>query len=365
MTELEAFAILASIPNLGAIKIRSLLDHFGSAQNALAAPPEQIALLPGFKQIGERWNGWKHNPSWQRDIELARRTGARLLPFTDPDFPKALLALPDHPALLYVRGTLLPQDKRSIAVVGTRNATIYGLEAAEAISRRLAACGFTVVSGLARGIDTAAHRGALEAGRTIAVIGSGLCKIYPSENQELAEKICAGGALITEFPMETPPDRQNFPQRNRIVSGMTLATLLVEAPVKSGAMITMDRAHQQKKLLFALPGRVDSENFKGNHALIKSGKARLVENGDEIIAHFDTLLPPQAATPSAGRHPNLDKEEMALLDKMPLSEISIDELTALASIPVQQVQRVLMSLMLKKIVKEFPGKMYKKLQSKA
>jgi len=360
--EIEAFVILASIPQLGAMKIRYLVDHFGSAVEALNTPPAEIALLPGFERISQQWQSWQNDRSWQNELVAIEKYGVQLIPFTSPQFPKSLLEIPDPPALLYVQGILKPQDQRSIAVVGTRNASIYGNEMAESISRDLAANGFTVVSGLARGVDTAAHRGALERGRTLAVIGSGLTKIYPPENRALAEKISANGALITEFSMFTPPDRQNFPQRNRIVSGMTMGTVLIEAPVKSGAMITMQKAISHKKKLFALPGRVDSDGFRGNHSLIKNGEAHLIENAGDIIAHFQELFLISAV--SQKKHFQLDSEEQRLFQLMPNEEIGIDTLALQTSIPIQHINRILMSLVLKQAIKEFPGKIYKKLAAR-
>lgn len=357
MTELEAFAVLISIPHLGAIKIRLLVERFGCAVEALKAPLAEISAIPGFERVMTYWQNWQKDKAWKLDLSLVEKHGVQLVPFNHPQFPKALLDVPDHPALLYIRGTLKPQDQRGLAVVGTRNASIYGNEMAESISQRLAANGFTVISGLARGIDTAAHRGALESGRTIAVIGSGLANLYPPENHGLADKIVQNGALISEFPMATPPDRQNFPQRNRIVSGMSMATLLIEAPIKSGAMITMDRARMQKRQLFALPGRVDSDNFRGNHFLIKSGQAQLIENAEDIIVNFQELFPVQILRSMT---PQLDAEERALFDRMPNEEINIDALASMAGQPIQQINRILMSLVLKKAIKEFPGKLYKK-----
>lgn len=359
MTEAEAFVILSSIPGLGPAKIRCLLQQFGTAQNTLNATPQEISELPGFSKISANWNAWQSSLNWRHDLSASKDFGVQILPFTDPLYPKRLLEIVDPPVCLYVKGELLPQDKRGIAVVGTRNATIYGLESAESISRQLAAQGFTVVSGLARGIDTAAHQGALAQGRTIAVIGSGLGRIYPPENIALADKIEQHGAVISEYPMETPPDRQNFPKRNRIVSALSLGTLLIEAPIKSGAMITMDCASQQGKKLFALPGRADLDNFRGNHHLIKTGRAMLIENGDDIASHFDGWLPGTSPQSTPSSYSNLDQEELELLNLMPATEISIDQLSLQSSMPVHKVQRILMSLMLKKIIKEFPGKIYK------
>lgn len=361
LQEIEALAILTSIPGIGAVRVRSLLQQFGSATEALLTSPDQIKKLPGLERAAAHWTTWQKDLSWQKDLELAQKYGVSLIPFTSPQYPKRLLELPDHPILLYVLGMITPQDQRSIAIVGTRNASIYGNEMAEKIARDLAAAGFTIVSGLARGIDTSAHGGALEQGRTLAVIGSGLADIYPRENIPLAKNIAAHGALISEFSMKTPPDRQNFPQRNRIVSGMTMATLLIEAPIKSGAMITMDRAIAQKRKLFALPGRADNENFQGNHFLIKNGKAQLIESASDIISSFNDLFGCSAVPqPSRPVQCALTQEEQFLLKKMPNEELNIEDLVHLVQLPVQQVQRLLMGLMLKKLIKEFPGKIYKK-----
>lgn len=360
LTEIEALAILAATSGIGAVKIRFLLQHFGTAINVLQVPFEEMRQLPGFERAIPHWKKWQTDLSWQKDLELAEKHGVALIPYTSSSYPKRLLELPDHPVLLYVQGIIKPQDQRSIAIVGTRNASIYGNEMAGAIARDLAAAGFTIVSGLARGVDTAAHCGALERGRTLAVIGSGLANIYPRENIPLTGNIVRQGALISEFPMTTSPDRQNFPQRNRIVSGLTLATLLIEAPEKSGAMITMARALTQKRKLFALPGRADSENFRGNHLLIKNGEAQLVENAQDIISHFQDFFGHMEVPSVREISCQINSEEEQLLKLMPNEELNIEELVHLAQLPVQQVQRVLMGLILKKIVKEFPGKIYKK-----
>lgn len=360
MQETEAFAVLNSIPNLGAVKIRALINLFGSALKSLEAPTTHLEKIPGFDRVIPHWSQWRNNTAWQNDLKLVEKLGVQLIPFTSPAFPKPLLAIDDHPALLYVKGELKPQDQSCVAVVGTRHASIYGNEMAHQISRDLAAHGLTVISGLARGIDTSAHRGALEKGRTIAVIGSGLAEIYPPENRSLAEEISRKGVLISEFSMATPPDRQNFPQRNRIVSGMSSATLLIEAPFKSGAMITMDKAFMQKRKLFALPGRADSENFRGNHGLIKSGKALLIENAADILCHFEGFFP-MIHSPKSSQNLHFDKNEQDLLAKMSGEEIGIDALAYLTNLPISRIQTTLMGLVLKKAIKEFPGKMYKKI----
>lgn len=360
MNETEAFAALALIKGMGAVKIRQLVQHFGSALEALHAPISQIKSL-GLGQFLPQWHHWQHQPGWKDELTLIAKSNVQLLPFTHPQFPTPLLEIPDAPALLYVQGSLNVQDSRSIAIIGTRQASQYGSEMAQRFGKDLAARGFTVISGLARGVDTAAHSGALQRGRTIAVLGSGLNTIYPIENQSLASKITQSGALISEFPMTTPPDRQNFPQRNRIVSGLSSATLLIEAPLKSGAMNTMEKSFHYNRPLFALPGRADSENFRGNHLLIKSGRARLVETVDDLLEYFEDMFPSKPTQATDNQYIYLDKGERDLLEKMPFEEIDIDALALTANLPVYQAHTLLMRLVIKKAVKEFPGKLYKKL----
>lgn len=362
MNELEALIILSTIPYLGSVKIRLLINYYGSALKALEADGNEVSDLPGFgKKIIDGWSSRLRGDKWKRNLELAERHGAQIIPYTSPLFPKRLLEVVDHPILLYVQGEIRKEDQSSIAIVGTRQPSIYGIEMAEKIAYDLASLGFTIVSGLARGIDTAAHRGALKQGRTLAVIGSGLADIYPRENTRLAEEVVNHGALISEFPMDTPPDRQNFPQRNRIVSGMTLGTLLIEAPLKSGAMITMDRAFVQGRKLFAIPGRADWEQFKGNHALIKNGQAYLVENARDVVEHFEKLNLFTEKKRSLPAKPLLDKDENDLFSTFPLGEFGIDQLQQMTKLPISKLSVLLMSLVLKKAIKEYPGKIYKKI----
>lgn len=361
-TELQSLIALTSIPQLGSIRIRLLIHHFGSAANALNANEQEIAELPDFGlKVSQGWKNWKNDKAWQQNLELATRQNVDILPYTSPLYPKRLLEITDPPVILYVKGKIIAEDQQSIAVIGTRQASIYGREFAENFGRELAASKYTVVSGLARGIDTAAHIGALQKGRTLAIIGSGLADVYPRENLALAETIARNGALISEFPMTTPPDRQNFPQRNRIVAGMTMGTLLIEAPEKSGAMLTVERALGYKRKIFALPGRVDCETFKGNHYLIKTRKAQLVENVSDILKSYDDLFNLygeekiiKSATVS------LSKEEQELLAFIPSHEISVDEMVQITKLPVMRINIVLMSLVLKKVIREFPGRIYKK-----
>jgi DNA processing protein len=362
LEELEALLILTGMPYLGSIKIRLLIQRFGSALKALQTPPQELGHLPGFgPKILDSWNGYLKNQAWKKNLELIDQLHAQVITYLDPLYPKRLLELTDFPIILYVNGNYSKQDQqRCLAVVGTRHASLYGSEMARQISRELAHAGFTIISGLARGIDTAAHLGALEAGRTLAIMGSGLAHIYPAENKILAQSISRQGAILSEFSMCTPPDRTHFPQRNRIVSGMSMGTILIEAPQKSGAMLTANKAIVQGRPVFVLPGRADIENFRGNHQLIKSHKVHLIENSQDVIHFFDELIPKTNFLPKS-EPIFLEIEETYLMERLTREEFTLDELQNKMQMPIQKLNVLLMSLVLKKAIKEYPGKIYKKI----
>lgn len=363
MNELEALIVLNNIHLLGPVKARRLIDYFGSAAAALLADPkEAAAAIPGIGDaIIRSLATWREQASWKNDLRLIDQHHVRLLPYYDSCYPKMLRKIPNPPIVMYMKGSMDDANQNSIAVIGTRNCTIYGKELAATVAEGLAQMGVTVISGLARGIDTAAHQGALKKGRTIAVIGSGLANIYPAENIPLASVIQENGAILSEFPMATAPDRHNFPRRNRIVSGISKGVVLIEAPLKSGSLITMEQGSAQGRPLFAFPGRVDMPTFKGNHHLIKKGLAKLIESADDILNELDELSNKNhTGIQALEAQPLLDPEELSLLTAMPTQELSIDELTSLCQIPIGQLNGLLMSLVLKKVVKEFPGKIYKK-----
>jgi DNA processing protein len=361
LTELEALIALSTVPHLGSVKIRLLTHYFGSATVALEASCQEIEELPGFgPKIIAGLEALKKNDGWRKELDLIEEMKVKIISWKCPEYPKKLGEIEDPPSLLYVKGDLLKSDYQAIAIVGTRHPTLYGLEMAEKLAYDLAGLNFTIISGLARGIDTVAHQGALKKGRTIAVIGSGLYDIYPAENKDLAEEIAKKGALISEFSMRTPPDRQNFPQRNRIVSGLSLGTLLVEAPLKSGAMITMEKAKAHQRKRYALPGRADGEHFRGNHALIKQG-VQLVENAQDIVNSFEFLFPTTNNHSLVyNRKLHLEAEEEDLLRCLPSEEVTLEEIARLNPLPIAKLNVLLMSLMLKKAIKEYPGKIYKK-----
>jgi DNA processing protein len=242
-------------------------------------------------------------------MALAAQKGVRIVTMTDPDYPALLLQIPDPPPFLYVRGTLESQCK-AVAVVGSRIATRYGLSMAARLSAELAACGVTVISGMARGIDTAAHEGALQSGgRTVAVLGSGLEEVYPAENRRLFQSIVRNGAVLSEFPMLTKPEPHNFPIRNRIISGMSYGTVIVEASKKSGSLITARLAAEQNREVFAVPGSVQSFKSVGTHTLIKQG-AKLVENAQDVLEEIAGPL--FVETQPIDHYPSVKKEPPAL-----------------------------------------------------
>lgn len=363
MNDTEALIVLVNTPFIGAIKARLLIQHFGSPTAVLEAPREDLMMIPGVGgKVADSLLKWQERSEWKHDLELIERQGVHLISWQDKHYPSRLLELPDHPILLYVWGNIEALVKPSVAVVGTRNASIYGMETAGYFSSRLAGSGLAVISGLARGIDTAAHRAALKSGVTVAVLGSGIGQIYPKENEHLAKAMTERGAVISEFPMAAPPDRQHFPQRNRIVAGISLGTLLIEAPAESGAMLTMERAGREGRHLWAIPGRCDAEHFRGNHRLIKEGKAQLVEKPEEILSILQDFFP-RGAKLGASRGPYLlplEPEELNLYNSLNSEERTIDEIAQITHVPIKKLNILLVSLVLKRAIREYPGKIYKK-----
>lgn len=365
MEGLEALVALTLVEGLGPVTIRRLVRRFGSPAAALEADRGEIAAVEGIGPLlAARIAEARPRAEARREIERALAAGAAIVPYTDPAYPAPLAEIYDPPVLLYVKGAFAPEDRHAIAVVGARRCSLYGAAQAERLAGQIAAVGMTVASGMARGIDTAAHRGALKArGRTIAVLGSGLCRIYPPENRGLAEEIAASGAVISEFPPSMGPQRLNFPLRNRVLSGLSLGVLVVEAAGRSGSLITAAQALEQGRLVFALPGRVDSITSRGTHALLKDG-ARLVESVEDICAELPYLFPPRAPAAAAGGptppRPRLTPEEEAVLAQLGPEERAIDEITASCALPPAAVASALLSLELKHLANQLPGKIFRK-----
>ena len=291
------------------------------------------------------------------EIEAMERVGITALTWEDQDYPRMLKEIYDLPPVLYVKGTLLPEDERSVSVVGTRRATAYGREAATQLTTDLARTGVTIVSGLARGIDAVAHRAALEAGgRTIAVLGNGLDITYPPEHAPLAAQIIEQGALVSEHPLGVRPEAKNFPRRNRIMSGMTLGTLVIEAPEGSGAIWTVRHALEQNREVFCVPGSIFSSNIRANNLLIQEGAKLVMDYKDVLeelnLAGIDEQLPlPALFTPA-------DDTEAALLSSITYEPVHIDEVGRISGLPIITVSSTLALMELKGLVKQVGGMNY-------
>jgi len=364
MDSREALVALNLIEGVGPVRVRQLLEHFGDAARILSASRQELLRVKG---IGEDTAAAIAN--WEKTIdlggELKRITdfGCRIVTQGDPEYPQLLREIYDPPIVLYVKGELLAKDKNSVAMVGSRMTTHYGIEVARKLGYQLAYLGVTVVSGGARGIDSAAHQGALHGkGRTIAVLGTGINIVTPPENVKLFEQIAANGALITQFPFNRPGDKQSFPIRNRIVAGMTLGTVVVEANLTSGALITANFATEYGRQVFAVPGRIDSPRSKGCHDLIKKG-AKLCEGAEDILSEFEYLFPPSNKPPSAaetGILPavELSANEQKVYDSLDHEEISIDEVIRKSGLPSSAVSVALLSLEMKRLIRQLPGKLF-------
>lgn len=368
MDEKEALIALNMIPHIGPIRLRNLQDRIGPPSAILGANKDQLLRVPGIGEAAaDAVANWESSIDLAGELQRIRDYGCHIVTWTDPEYPELLKQIYDPPIVLYVKGTLTARDKNSVAIVGSRQTTHYGINVARKLSYQLAYVGVTVVSGGARGIDTAAHQGALNAkGRTIAVLGTGINIVFPSENVALFEKISESGAVITQFPFNRNADKQSFPIRNRIVAGMTLGTVVVEANLSSGALITANFANEAGRQVFAVPGSIDSPRSKGCHDLIKKG-AKLCEGAEDILTEFEYLFPPSNRPPSpaeTGVLPGLELSEQESLVYNTLSheDISIDEVIQHSGLPASAASVALLSLEMKRLIKQLPGRRYIKNQ---
>lgn len=273
MTEKEALIILNALPDLGPVRIKDLMARFSSAVKTLEASANDLSAIPGIgRVIAGRILKWREHFNLEKEYELMDKYGVAVVTVDEKGYPPLLREIYDPPAVLYIRGSISLDNENCIAIVGARRASYYGINTARRLARELCGRGFCIISGCARGIDTAAHEGAITAkGTTIAVFGCGIDRIYPPENGKLVEKIVSCGAVVTEFPLGTPPQRQNFPRRNRIISGLSRGVIVVEAGNRSGSLITARMAAEQGREVFSVPGRIDAMVSKGANILIKYG----------------------------------------------------------------------------------------------
>ena len=409
MTEKEALILLNSLKDFGFIRMNSLLKLYKTPQQILEKGTlsglqraEGIGKVVASSIVETSKDG---KEKLTRELDLVKKNKIKVISIFDKEYPSLLKATYNPPILLYVKGEIRPEDTISLGIVGSRLSSYYGLETATRLASHLARQGITIVSGMARGIDTASHKGALQAkGRTIAVLGSGLGVIYPRENKKLFLEIAESGAVVSEFPYETIPDRQNFPMRNRIISGLSLGIVVVEAAKYSGSLITANFALEQGREVFAVPGKVSSATSKGTNNLIKRG-AKLAEDADDIIEELEPLIGrylevikkdniSRETTSTGGRpgsversaqrpvdlrlkplsgaagrdgnpvraalQPRLSTEEKKVYQPLSDEPVHIDEIVEKVRLPVANVSSILMKLELNQLIRQLPGKRFVK-----
>ncbi len=365
MTRTEAYLALNLLPKIGPVRVRRLIDVFGSPERILSAKAREITAIDGFgNDLAEAISGWESKIDLARELRRITEENLTVLTQEDALYPKLLKQIHDPPLVLYVRGQLTERDHHGIAIVGSRHATHYGLSMSKKLAFQIAYAGYTIISGLARGIDTAAHEGALAGkGRTIAVIGSGLGQLYPPENKALAEKIAEHGAVVSEFPVDMPPDRQTFPMRNRIVSGWSCGVIVTEAPARSGSLITAQQAADQGRSVYAVPGNIDRPSSQGCNRLIQQG-AKLILDGADVLDDLTSLFPTQPLAPDmqqAKPSAALSDDEQSVYSAIGTEETHVNEITAASGLPSSLVNATLMRLEMKRVVKPLPGKFYVRL----
>ena len=364
MDSREALVALNLVEGVGPVRVRQLLEFFGEAPAVLKASKQQLLAVRGIgDETASAIRDWEKSVDLAGELKRIADFGCRVITQADAEYPAMLREIYDPPVVLYIKGALTDRDKNSVAMVGSRQTTHYGIETARKLSYQLAYTGVTVVSGGARGIDTAAHQGAMSGkGRTIAVLGTAINVVFPPENAELFERIAANGAVMTQFPFNRNGDRQSFAIRNRIVAGMTLGTVVVEANLTSGALITANFATEYGRQVFAVPGRIDSPRSKGCHDLIKKG-AKLCEGVEDILSEFEYLFPATNRPPSVsetGLLPaiELSENEQKVYDVLGKEELSIDDVIRRCSLPASATSVALFSLEMKRLIRQLPGKMF-------
>lgn len=353
-----SFLTLNKIPGLGPVRIKALLDYFKDVEEILKADFKSLSKVPG---IGELFANsiykCKNKVNVEEELNKIQKDGAKIITLEDDNYPELLKNIFDPPVVLYVKGEIKREDVKALAIVGSRLATSYGKKVAFDMAKDLSGRGFTIVSGMARGIDTYAHKGALEAkGRTIVVLGCGIDIVYPPENRELWKEIVKNGAVITEYPYGSIPDKGNFPRRNRIISGLSKGVLVVEAGTKSGSLITANLALEQGREVFAIPGRICSKFSQGTNDLIKQG-AKLVESYQDILEEFESGVTP-GDSPKRILEERLLPIERKIYSLISEEPIHIEDLIVLSKENIADVSRILVQLELKGAIRQLTGQRY-------
>ena len=353
MTDKEALILLNMVEGLGPKRIGDILLRLDKPSDIFTARKDNLECLLGEK-LSLALIKKRDSREFIEELKLIEEHNIDILTILDKDYPYLLKEIYAPPQVLYIKGERSILDQKSFSIVGSRRASFYGMSSSEKFSFSLAYIGFVIVSGMAHGIDTYAHKGALKAkGKTVAVLGSGLLNIYPKENKDLAEQIQEQGCLISEFPLKTPPLRENFPRRNRVISGLSCGVLVIEAALRSGALITANFALEQGREVFCLPGNIDSPQSKGTHWLIKQG-AKLVDCVEDILEELhEPVCELRKDAPAS-----LSQEEKEVYDLLGSYQKDIDTILRTASLDKARIYQILLSLSFKKLIKELPGKVY-------
>ncbi|MCD4831617.1 MAG: DNA-processing protein DprA [Anaerohalosphaeraceae bacterium] len=369
--DIRSWLQLVRAEGVGSVRFGNLIDEFGSAQAVLSASVSQMTKIDGIgAKTAEKIATTRDNFDTDKELSLADKLGVTVLNIDDDRYPAVLKQIYDPPAVLYVKGTIEKSDNLACAIVGSRRCSHYGSEQASRLAHLLAGSGFTIVSGMARGIDTASHLGALAAnGRTLAVQGCGLANIFPPENKKLFERICASGACVSELPLEYEPLAENFPPRNRIIAGLSLGTIVIEAFLRSGALITAKASLDYNREVMAVPGKIDSPLSKGPHSLIRDG-AKLIESVEDVIDALgyvgdglkDHVADSAAKTQQKVEAGLFDTEdfkfsgsEQAVIDSLNSEPSHIEEIIDRTLLNAGSANSALISLRLKGLIKQLPG----------
>ncbi len=359
--ESKYWLALKMVEGVGEVTYRNLISKFKTPHSVFKSAKKEILEVDG---VGEKlFNQIRTFSDWdvvESEIAKTEKLGINLVFLNDPEYPKNLIDIYNPPPVMYKIGGFLPADDIAIAIVGTRAPDRYGRLVAEKLSEEIALRGITVVSGMARGVDSVAHRAALRVGgRTIAVLGSGIDNIYPPENRKLSREISESGAVISEFQLGTQPDAANFPKRNRIISGLSLGVVIVQAPDKSGALITASTALEQNREVFAVPGNILNRLSQGTNYLIKSG-AKLVQSVDDIVEEIETLrrVAKERAEDYKLPRPELSSDEQTIYTALENESLTIDEITRLTGIVTSKALSILLALEIKGLLTQLPGKFF-------
>jgi DNA processing protein len=352
---------LTRIKGLGCISFKKLASHFADPTQALSATAAELSAIEGIdRNVVDGLLAFTQWDEVEQEVQRASQAGVKIIPFTSGIYPARLRSIADPPPCLYVKGEIRQQDDKAVAVIGTRSASHYGRRVARDLCQGLASLGFTVISGMARGIDGVAHDAALNSGgRTIAVLGSGVDRAYPPEHQKLYHRISESGAVISELPLGAPPLAFNFPARNRLISGLSAGVVVVEATEKSGSLITAAVALEQGREVFAVPGEVGSSRSRGGHRLIRQG-AKLVENVDDILEEIaPQLVAPNRQSAALRTLPvDASQETRKIFELLQERSLHIDEVIEASGFSTSRVSQILLELELQGFLRQLPGHRY-------